>query len=184
MNLFNLHTDPSKLLNYNERFKLPELALKRLKRDYIQREKFLTNEQREQMLNTIATTAKTAFNWAHYTDKRFERGEDAIATHAGTAYAYAMDYIEGRWEQGEDIIATDGGKSFYYAENKIRGRWEQGEDAIKQVALNNNYDSTKDLVINYAVQVAHKRWDKEFEDWLLSTGYEGITEYKEYFGIK
>src|SRR6266851_2864333 len=123
MNLYNYHSNPSKLIGYDVAFDLsPELALEKYRGNIKEMKK------REHLWKQ---SAEYAYYYAHNVIKgRWPEGEAVIIKDPGYAYWYAHCVIKGRFLEGEAIIATTAHYSYDYACYIINGRFPEGEAVI------------------------------------------------------
>src|SRR5229473_7873340 len=98
MNLYQFHSNPSKLIGYDVAFEqVPELAWDRYENNIEELKK------REHLWKKIAYYS---YLYACNVIKgRFLKGEAAIAKSAHYAYLYTYYIIKGRWTEGEAAIA-------------------------------------------------------------------------------
>src|SRR5216683_2381280 len=100
MNLYQFHSNPSKLIGYDVAFEqVPELAWDRYENNIEELKK------REHLWKKIAYYS---YLYTYYIIKgRWTEGEAAIATSACYSYNYALMIIEGRFLKGEATVAKD-----------------------------------------------------------------------------
>ena len=108
MNLYQFHSNPSRLIGYAVAFdQVPELAWNRWY--------FINNEELKKREYLWKQSARYACYYAIDVIKgRFPEGESIIAENAQFSYYYARCIIKGRFPEGESIIATDAWYSNLY----------------------------------------------------------------------
>jgi len=131
VNLFTLHNEPDKLLNYNRKYDLPEFAYERLKREHARMVGFtnnstLTADMAAKLENTVSKSAQYSYFWATLLQGRFEAGEEVVAESTKYAYLYAKFILKGRWPKAEHTFAKSDEYSFRYAKYILNNRFEAG----------------------------------------------------------
>ena len=98
MDLYELHSRPEELYGYNQRYKIPSIALEIIQDD----------ESRTDLLKYIIKSPTEAFYYSKdVIDGRWLEAEPYIMKSPGNAVWYARDIIRGRWEEAEPYIMTD-----------------------------------------------------------------------------
>ena len=102
MNLYNLHTNPEALLNYENNYKVPVIAW-----DIIKRTK--TQEEREKYEQYIKYDTEISIDYAlrYLGRERFIAAEPYIMKSPADASSYAHHIIKERWLEAEQYIKQD-----------------------------------------------------------------------------
>lgn len=126
MNIFELHSDPSKIRGYDKQeYLIPEKAINAIVRGVP------PSNRRNMLLKVISQDPNTSYTYASFTRKPFKQGEKAMATDSLTAVDYAEHFLKGRFEIAEPVIAKNSWHSYRYACNVLKGRFELGESTLK-----------------------------------------------------
>ena len=125
MNLYKLHSEPTRLKGYNKRLQVPKFAWEEIADN--------NYEENSELEEVFATDTDYSYYYARDVLKdRFELGEEAIARDAYTSYLYANWILGGRFPEAEDTIKQDPESAFDYAKDVLDDRWPAAEEVIRQ----------------------------------------------------
>ena len=106
MNLYNLHSKPETLDNFNNSLKVPDVAFKMVTSSLA---KYEEKADIRKAIDTISKVPEMAYEYALYNlrGKRFKKAEPAIMKHPEFAYKYAADILNKPWPEAEQYIKQD-----------------------------------------------------------------------------
>ncbi len=124
INLYNYHTNPQSLLNYDKRFNVPVIASQEAAKHKPNRSPALEPG--------IMKDPKYAYYYAYDIIKgRWKEAEPYIMKDPEYAYYYAHHVIGGRWPEAEPYIMKDPFDAYIYAKWVIKDRWPEAEHTIQ-----------------------------------------------------
>ena len=132
MNLFNLHTEPRKLLNYNNRLQVPEIAWDLMKND---KELMLQNK------DVFMHDSTWISRWSTLTRQRATREAERVMYEAGDVHTVYygemwwdsfMDNGHKRITEIEDALlqSEDPEAIIEYCNFVLQGRWGEAEGIV------------------------------------------------------
>mgnify|MGYP000998023101 CR=1 FL=1 len=125
LDIFKLHTDPSKLKGYGTKILRTYTALQSLKKEDQRPDEIITDITNNGVLGDALNKV------IKYSDIPIEKLEKIISVDANLAYSYAVNVLKSRFQIGEKSISKNAGFSYLYAVNVLHGRFHMGEDVIK-----------------------------------------------------
>lgn len=125
--------------------------------------------------DVISQSAVPSYKYAREClhDRRFPKGEPAIATHTGASVLYAANIIGGAFPMGEDAIIRNPEASYEYARYALKKAFPKGESSIAQDAESS---------YNYAVIVLEARFPAG--EPTIAENPPIKSKYEQRFGIK
>lgn len=144
IDIYEFHTDPSKLKGYGtEEHKIYRDLIQVINRggdalEYNDHAQYIFaafikkyENNKSKILKMISGDAKMSYIYALTTlHGPFPQGEDSISKAPSFAFKYALNIIKGRFKLGEPAIAADATYAYRYAKEVIKNRFELGEPAI------------------------------------------------------